>query len=77
MNELNNQEWLSIKEAAQYMRVSERTISRAIKSGTLKFKKPTKKYLFHKTWLDSWIYGFGKKLSPTQKNELRSLQESQ
>ena len=77
MSQLNNQEWLNIIEAAQYMRVSERTIRRAIKGGTLKFKKPTKKYLFHKTWLHSWICGYGKKLSPTQKNELKSLQESQ
>ncbi len=76
MSQLNNQEWLNIKEAAQYMRVSERTIRRAIKSGALKFKKPTKKYLFHKTWMNAWIFGYGKKLSPTQKHELKSLGDS-
>ena len=63
--------WLSITEAAEYLRVSTRTIRRAISAGTLKYHRPTSKYLFRKRDLDAWVYGFGKKLSPAQRATLR------
>jgi excisionase family DNA binding protein len=72
-----SQSWFTIKEAAEYLRVSEMTLRRATARGALKYKRPANKYLFHETWLHSWIYGYGKKLSPTQRHELQSLRGSQ
>ncbi|MBC8550951.1 MAG: helix-turn-helix domain-containing protein [Candidatus Brocadiales bacterium] len=66
--------WFTISEAAEYLRVSEKTLRRAASNGTIKYKKPTKKYVFHIKWLNSWVLGYGKKLSPTQGREVSELQ---
>jgi len=66
--------WFTISEAAEFLRVSEKTLRRAASNGTIKYKKPTKKYAFHIKWLNSWVLGYGRKLSPTQKREMIDLQ---
>ena len=66
--------WFTISEAAEFLRVSEKTLRRAASNGTIRYKKPTKKYVFHIKWLNSWVLGFGKKLSPTQSREVIDLQ---
>ena len=65
--------WFTISEAAEYLRVSEKTLRRAASNGAIKYKKPTKKYVFHIKWLNSWVLGYGKKLSPTQKRDLDQI----
>mgnify|MGYP002640943419 CR=1 FL=1 len=66
------QVWFTIREAANYLRVSTKTLRRGIKDGKLKSAKPTGKYLFRKIWLDAWAFEFGVKLTPTQRRTLQS-----
>lgn len=47
--------WLSRREAAEYARVSQATIDRAIHSGALRSTKPNKRRLVHVKWIDAWL----------------------
>ena len=49
--------WLNIKKASQYTSVSESTLRRAVKSGTLRVSKVSGKLLFKIEDLDGWLNG--------------------
>ena len=49
--------WLDISKAESYTSLSESTIRRAVKRGTLKVSKVTGKLLFKSEWLDRWLCG--------------------
>ena len=54
----NNQDtWMSIKDAVQYTKLSDSTIRRAIKKGSLKVSKRTGKNLLKQSWIDKWLGG--------------------
>lgn len=56
MNEgSNDRVWMSRREAAEYARVSIDTIDRAIKAGQLESRKPLRRRLTTRDWLDRWI----------------------
>ena len=50
-------EWLNISQAAQYAKLSEQTIRRYVRSGSLKASKKTGRLLFQKSNLDHWLNG--------------------
>ena len=50
-------EWLNISQAAQYAKLSEQTIRRYVRSGSLKASKKTGRLLFQKSNLDRWLNG--------------------
>ena len=50
-------EWLNISQAAQYAKLSEQTIRRYSKFGSLKVSKKTGRLLFQKSNLDRWLNG--------------------
>ena len=50
-------EWLNISQAAQYAKLSEQTIRRYVKLGSLKVSKKTGRLLFQKSNLDRWLNG--------------------
>ena len=50
-------QWLSIRQVCQYSNLSESTIRRAIKKGTLKVSRKTGKNLFRISWVDSFLEG--------------------
>jgi len=50
-----NDRWLTLKEVCEYASVSESTIRRAIKKGTLKTSKATGRNLFKTSNVDRWL----------------------
>ena len=52
-----NDKWLTIKEVTKYSNLSESTIRRAVKRGTLKASNQTGRLLFKYTDLDNWLKG--------------------
>ncbi len=73
MNQGKNEQWMSAKESAAYIKVSDRTLRSLCKSGELKYFQPSKKLLFRKSALDAYVLGFGKRLTPGQRKELEEL----
>ena len=51
----NNEQWLSLNEVCDYSRLSPSTIRRAIQVGKLKASKTTGKYLFKRSWVDTFL----------------------
>ena len=49
--------WMDIKEACKYASVSDSTLRRAVRKGTLKVSKRTGKLLFKREWLNKWLVG--------------------
>ena len=49
--------WMNIKEACDYASVSESTVRRAVKRGTLKASHSTGKLLFKVSSVDRWLNG--------------------
>tara|TARA_Y100001980_G_C14267698_1_gene106833 strand:- start:201 stop:419 length:219 start_codon:yes stop_codon:yes gene_type:complete len=49
--------WLNIREVASYASVSETTIRRAVKRGSLNASKVTGKLLFKVSCVDRWLNG--------------------
>jgi len=49
--------WLSISEVINYASVSDSTVRRAVKRGTLKASKSTGKLLFKISNVDAWLKG--------------------
>tara|TARA_B000000532_G_C18490617_1_gene244377 strand:- start:130 stop:381 length:252 start_codon:yes stop_codon:yes gene_type:complete len=47
--------WLSIKEVTNYASISESTIRRAVKKGSLKASKATGKLLLKTSDIDKWL----------------------
>ena len=50
-----NERWLTIKEVCQYSSLSESTVRRAIRKGTLKASNSTGKLLFKVSSVDRWL----------------------
>tara|TARA_B100001248_G_scaffold260974_1_gene250738 strand:+ start:5134 stop:5352 length:219 start_codon:yes stop_codon:yes gene_type:complete len=50
-----NDKWLTIKEVTKYSNLSESTIRRAVKRGTLKASNQTGRLLFKYTDVDNWL----------------------
>ena len=49
--------WLSIRDVCKYTSVSESTVRRAVKRGTLKASHSTGKLLFKVSSVDNWLKG--------------------
>ena len=49
--------WLTIKDTCEYTSISESTIRRAVKRGTLKSSKGTGRLLFKQSNIDNWLKG--------------------
>jgi excisionase family DNA binding protein len=49
--------WLNVQDACNYTSVSESTIRRAVKRGTLKSSKGTGRLLFKQSDIDNWLKG--------------------
>ncbi len=49
--------WLSIRDVCKYTSVSESTVRRAVKRGTLKASHSTGKLLFKVSDVDRWLNG--------------------
>ena len=47
--------WMDVKEAAEYAKVSETTIRRAVAKGELKVSRKTGKLLFRRYWINNWL----------------------
>lgn len=49
--------WMNMKDVCNYTSVSESTIRRAVKRGTLKSSQQTGRLLFKRTDVDNWLKG--------------------
>ena len=49
--------WMDICDTVDYTSLSESTIRRAVRKGTLKVSKATGKLLFKIEWIDRWLCG--------------------
>ena len=56
-SEKNLDTWMTIKEACEYCRLSEPTLRRNIRFGSLKVSKRTGRLLFKKSEIDKWLKG--------------------
>ena len=50
-------EWLTIRQVVNYTKLSEPTIRRYIRSGSIKVSKETGRLLFKKSYVDKWLNG--------------------
>ena len=50
-----NDKWLKIDEVCRYSSISDSTIRRAVKRGTLKASNQTGRLLFKRTNVDNWL----------------------
>ena len=50
-----NDKWLKIDEVCTYSSISDSTIRRAVKRGTLKASNQTGRLLFKRTNVDNWL----------------------
>ncbi len=73
MTQVKSERWLNAKESRIYINVSDRTLRSLCKNGRVKYAQPSKKLMFRKSWLDAYILGFGKRLTPTERKELEEL----
>ena len=66
--------YFTISQAAQYLKVSTRTLQRFIKEGRLRVSRvTTRRIIIHKKWLDAYaIYGRSR-LTPTEWRELHAF----
>jgi excisionase family DNA binding protein len=76
--ELYSNHWYTTKEAADYLRISERSIRRAMETGRLKYARigdgKRGSIRFTRKWLDAYTLGFnGHRLSDSQKALLVDL----
>ena len=49
--------WLTIREVCNYASISESTVRRAVRRGTLKASQSTGKLLFKVSSVDAWLKG--------------------
>lgn len=49
--------WLNVREVCKHTGLSNSTIGRAVKKGTLKVSNKTGKRLFRISWVDRWLEG--------------------
>jgi|TARA_B110000116_G_scaffold226282_1_gene206665 excisionase family DNA binding protein len=53
----SSDEWLTIRQAVNYTKLSHQTLRRYIRKGKLKASKNTGRLLFKKSHLDKWLNG--------------------
>ena len=51
----NSNTWMTIREACEYSRLSEPTLRRNIRLGSLKVSETTGRLLFKKSEIDKWL----------------------
>ena len=69
-----SKEWYSVKQTAEYLNCSDRTIKRLIKKGQLQRKKVNGLNLIHQKWIDQMVLSNGSgKLSKRDKEQLQYL----
>ena len=69
-----SKEWYSVKQVAEYLNCSDRTIKRLIKKGQLQRKKVNGLNLIHQKWIDQMVLSNGSgKLSKRDKDQLQYL----
>ena len=69
-----NKEWYSVKQVAEYLNCSDRTVKRLISTGQLQRKKVNGLNLIHQVWIDQMILSNGSgKLSKRDKDQLQYL----
>lgn len=69
-----SKEWYSVKQVAEYLNCSDRTIKRLIKKGQLQRKKVNGLNLIHQKWIDQMVISNGSgKLSKRDKDQLQYL----
>jgi len=73
MTSIKNDKWISATQSAAYLNISDRTLRNLCKEGKLKYCQPGRKLLFHQRFLDSWVLGYGKRLTPSERKELEEL----
>ena len=67
-------EWYSVKQVAEYLNCSDRTIKRLIKKGQLQRKKVNGLNLIHQKWIDQMVISNGSgKLSKRDEDQLQYL----
>jgi excisionase family DNA binding protein len=76
MSRNNNKEvqtWFTLKEASDYLRLSTRSIMRAMASGRIRRNKVNGRYLLQREWLDAFACGFRTRLSLSEKKQFSEL----
>ena len=69
-----NKEWYSVKQVAEYLNCSDRTIKRLIQRQQLQRKKVNGLNLIHQKWIDQMVLSNGSgKLSKRDKDQLQYL----
>ena len=69
-----SKEWYSVKQVAEYLNCSDRTIKRLIKKGQLQRKKVNGLNLIHQKWIDQMVISNGSgKLSKRDEDQLQYL----
>jgi len=69
-----SKEWYSVKQVAEYLNCSDRTIKRLIKKGQLQRKKVNGLNLIHQKWIDQMVLSNGSgKLSKRDEDQLQYL----
>ncbi len=76
--ELNTTRWFTTKEAADYLRISVRSVRRAMETGKLKYARfgdgKRGSIRFTRKWLDAYALGYnGGRLTVSQKTILADL----
>ena len=69
-----NKEWYSVKQVAEYLNCSDRTVQRLIQRQQLQRKKVNGLNLIHQKWIDQMVLSNGSgKLSERDKDQLQYL----
>jgi excisionase family DNA binding protein len=69
-----NKEWYSVKQVAEYLNCSDRTVKRLIQRQQLQRKKVNGLNLIHQKWIDQMVLSNGSgKLSKRDKDQLQYL----
>ena len=69
-----SKEWYSVKQVAEYLNCSDRTIKRLIKKNQLQRKKVNGLNLIHQKWIDQMVISNGSgKLSKRDEDQLQYL----
>jgi excisionase family DNA binding protein len=69
-----NKEWYSVKQVAEYLNCSDRTVKRLIQRQQLQRKKVNGLNLIHQKWIDQMVLSNGSgKLSKRDKDQLQFL----
>jgi hypothetical protein len=68
-----SQIWFTLREASLYLRISPRSIHRAMARGKLRRNKVEGRYLFRRNWLEQYACNFGTRLSRAQRKEIQGL----